>query len=262
MAGKFLACLVAVASMSAPVGIAQSGPGQPGPLSWVFVNWAEPTKAPAEVLTGNRIEMPSFSMDADAVTVQRGGLVHTRQLLGLDIGKGNFGFGDLIGQLQGICRAHEATLKDVAKLNLYASSSDGALMAAIEDGLLIPVLKETDKLSLQDVVFEAKAAIERARAGRPNSTDLTGGTFSISNMGMFDVENFTAIINPGQGAVLAVSSIRDEPIVSDGQITIGQMMKVTISVDHRVIDGVMAGNFLKAFKEALENPALLMAPIS
>ncbi|MCB0339547.1 MAG: 2-oxo acid dehydrogenase subunit E2, partial [Bdellovibrionales bacterium] len=128
------------------------------------------------------------------------------------------------------------------------------IITAIEDGLLIPVLKETDKLSLQDVVFEAKAAIERARAGRPNSTDLTGGTFSISNMGMFDVENFTAIINPGQGAVLAVSSIRDEPIVSDGQITIGQMMKVTISVDHRVIDGVMAGNFLKAFKEALEHP--------
>ena len=76
-------------------------------------------------------------------------------------------------------------------------------------------------------------------------------------MGMFDVENFTAIINPGQGAILAVSSIRQEPVVSQGQVVIGSMMKVTLSVDHRIIDGLMAGTFLKFFKEALENPALM-----
>lgn len=132
------------------------------------------------------------------------------------------------------------------------------IITAIEDGLLIPVVKETNKLNIKDLVFEAKAAVERARAGRPNASDLQGGTFSISNMGMFDIDSFTALINPGQGAVLAVSSIKEEPIVRNGQIVIGQVMKVTISVDHRIIDGVMAGNFLKYFKEALETPALLM----
>lgn len=132
------------------------------------------------------------------------------------------------------------------------------IITAIEDGLLIPVVHEADRLSLKDVVFEARAAVERARAGRPSSTDLLGGTFSISNMGMFDVENFTAIINPGQGAVLAVSSIHEEPVVENGQIVPGMRMKATLSVDHRIIDGVMAGTFQKHFKEALETPALLL----
>jgi pyruvate dehydrogenase E2 component (dihydrolipoamide acetyltransferase) len=132
------------------------------------------------------------------------------------------------------------------------------IITAIEDGLLIPVVREVDTLALKDLVFEARAAVERAKAGRPSSTDLTGGTFSISNMGMFDVDSFTAIINPGQGAILAVGSVREEPVVQNGQIVIDQRMKVTLSVDHRIIDGVMAGTFLRHFKEALEIPALLM----
>lgn len=132
------------------------------------------------------------------------------------------------------------------------------IITAIEDGLLIPVVRDADHLSLQDIAFEAKAAIDRARAGRPTSSDLSGGTFSISNMGMFDVENFTAIINPGQGGVLAVSSVKETPVVENGMIVPGHIMKVTVSVDHRVIDGVMAAKFLQHFKEALENPALLL----
>ena len=133
------------------------------------------------------------------------------------------------------------------------------IITAIPDGLLIPVLKEVDTMALKDVVFEARAAIDRARAGRPSSTDLSGGTFSISNMGMFDVENFTAIINPGQGGILAVSAVQKQPIVQNGQIVVGSIMKATVSVDHRIIDGVMSATFLKHLKEALETPALLMA---
>jgi pyruvate dehydrogenase E2 component (dihydrolipoamide acetyltransferase) len=133
------------------------------------------------------------------------------------------------------------------------------IITAIDDGLIIPVLKDVDQISLKDVVFEARAAIDRARAGRPSSSDLSGGTFSISNMGMFDVENFTAIINPGQGGILAVSAVKEAPVVYRGQIVVGSLMKVTVSVDHRIIDGVMASTFLKHFKEALEIPALLMA---
>ncbi len=132
------------------------------------------------------------------------------------------------------------------------------IITALEDGLIIPVLKEVDQMSLKDVVFEARAAIERARAGRPSSSDLSGGTFSISNMGMFDVENFTAIINPGQGGILAVSAVKQQPVVQNGQVVVGSVMKATVSVDHRIIDGVMASTFLKHFKEALEMPALLM----
>lgn len=132
------------------------------------------------------------------------------------------------------------------------------IITAVEDGLLIPVIKDCDRLPLSAVVREAKAAVERARSGKPSSTDLSGGTFSISNMGMYDIENFTAIINPGQGAVLAVSSAKQEAIVRNGAVAIGTIMRVTISVDHRIIDGAMAGSWLKYFKEALEIPALLM----
>jgi pyruvate dehydrogenase E2 component (dihydrolipoamide acetyltransferase) len=141
---------------------------------------------------------------------------------------------------------------------LYSPDSINlGIITAVEDGLLIPVVREADKLSLKDLAFEAKAAVERAKAGRPTSADLSGGTFSISNMGMFDVENFTAIINPGQGGVLAVSSVKETPIVEDGKIVIANIMKLTVSVDHRIIDGVMAASFLQHVKEALETPALL-----
>ena len=132
------------------------------------------------------------------------------------------------------------------------------IITAIDDGLLIPVIKSVDQLALKDLVFEARAAVDRARAGRPSSSDLMGGTFSISNMGMFDVENFTAIINPGQGAILSVSSVHEIPMVRAGQIVVGKEMKVTLSVDHRIIDGVMSGRFLQHFKQALETPALLL----
>lgn len=132
------------------------------------------------------------------------------------------------------------------------------IITAIDGGLLIPVVHETDKLSLADLVYEARAIVDRARSGRPSSTDLSGGTFSISNMGMFDVESFTAIINPGQGGILAVSSIREEAVVIAGKLEVGKVMRLTLSVDHRIIDGVTAGTFLKTLKEFLEKPALLL----
>jgi pyruvate dehydrogenase E2 component (dihydrolipoamide acetyltransferase) len=131
------------------------------------------------------------------------------------------------------------------------------IITALDDGLLIPVIRDADTLSLKDLVFEARAAVERARAGRPNSSDLLGGTFSISNLGMYDVEQFTAIINPGQGGILAVGALKEAPIVENGAVVAGLTMRVTLSVDHRIIDGVMAGIFLNHLKDALETPALL-----
>lgn len=149
------------------------------------------------------------------------------------------------------CAFRDGQLYDPGQINI-------GIITAVEDGLLIPVVREVDQLSLKDLAFEANAAIERARAGRPSSQDLVGGTFSISNMGMMDVENFTAIINPGQGAVLAVSSTREEPVVEHGQVVVGHRMKVTLSVDHRIIDGMVGARFLKHFKAALEQPALML----
>jgi len=156
--------------------------------------------------------------------------------------------------------AKEPSVNNALKNNAIFSPGqiNIGVITALEDGLLIPVIKDADKLKLSAIVSETKAAVARAKSGKPTSADLSGGTFSISNMGMFDVENFTAIINPGQGAVLAVSSTIEEPAAVNGQIVILRTMKVTLSVDHRIINGVMGAKFLKFFKEGLEMPALLM----
>ena len=111
------------------------------------------------------------------------------------------------------------------------------------------------------IILTAATAVlaEKAKTGKLTKEDISGGSFTVSNLGMFGVSNFTAIINPGQGGILAVSAVKEQPVVKNGQIVIGSVMKATVSVDHRIIDGVMASTFLKHFKDALEMPALLMA---
>ncbi len=166
-----------------------------------------------------------------------------------------------------IIKAAAYALKQEPRLN--CSIRDGqifepnhiniGIITSTEEGLLIPVVKEADKLSLKEVALEARSAVERARTGHPSPTDLVGGTFSISNMGMFDIEAFTAIISPGQGAALAIGAVKEEPVVQDGKIIPCPVMKATLSVDHRASDGVAAASFLKHFKEALEIPGLALA---
>jgi pyruvate dehydrogenase E2 component (dihydrolipoamide acetyltransferase) len=133
------------------------------------------------------------------------------------------------------------------------------IITAVNGGLLVPVLKHSDKLPLADIVSEGRSLVQRARSGRPKQDDLTGGTFSISNMGIFSVESFTAIINPGQGAILAISAINEEPIVVNSELRAGLVMRATLSVDHRIIDGVIAGEFLTEFTRLLQDPVLLLA---
>jgi len=133
------------------------------------------------------------------------------------------------------------------------------IITALEDGLLIPVMKNADGSPLSDIVSESRALVQRARSGRPKPDDLTGGTFAISNMGRYDVESFTAIVNPSHGAILAVAGMQEEPIVKDGQVAVGKVMRVTLSVDHRIIDGLMAGEFLTELKRLIEDPVLLLA---
>ena len=166
-----------------------------------------------------------------------------------------------------IVKASALALRAVPRVNaafqnnnlLQPQAVNVGIVTAVPDGLLIPVLKNADQMALADIVAEGRALVQRARSGRPKPDDLVGGTFSISNMGMFGVESFTAIISPGQGAILAVSPIQEEAIVVDGEIKVGSVLRVTLSVDHRIIDGVIAGEFLTELKRLLEDPVLLLA---
>ena len=142
---------------------------------------------------------------------------------------------------------------------VQAGEINVGIVTALPDGLLIPILKRANEMHLADIVAEGRALVQRARAGRPKADDLTGGTFSISNVGALPVEHFSAIISPGQGAILAVSSMLEEPVVKNGAVVVGNVFRITLSVDHRIIDGVLAGEFLKEVKRLLEDPVLLLA---
>jgi pyruvate dehydrogenase E2 component (dihydrolipoamide acetyltransferase) len=129
---------------------------------------------------------------------------------------------------------------------------------AVEGGLMTVVQKDTDKAPLVQVVADNKAMIARARSGKINPNDVIDGTFTVSNLGPFDVENFIAIINPPEAAILAVGSSRQVPVVVDGQLAVGTRMKATISADHRVTDGAEAARYMQAFKKMLEEPMRLL----
>jgi pyruvate dehydrogenase E2 component (dihydrolipoamide acetyltransferase) len=127
-------------------------------------------------------------------------------------------------------------------------------------GLLVPVVHDADMKDLVQISIESRQVIERARSGRPAEGDLSGATFSISNLGMFGVDEFVAIINPPESAILAVGAIKDVPVVDGGKIVPGKVMRMTLSVDHRVFYGATAAQFMAEVRRLIENPVTLVVP--
>jgi pyruvate dehydrogenase E2 component (dihydrolipoyllysine-residue acetyltransferase) len=132
------------------------------------------------------------------------------------------------------------------------------IAVGLSDRLIVPVLRNADQKPLKDIARESKQLIERARTNKAAAQDYVGNTFSISNLGMYDVDQFTAIINPPDSGILAVGSIEDKPVVKDGQVVVGKRMRVTLSVDHRVFYGVTAAQFLQEVKRLLQSPMALV----
>jgi pyruvate dehydrogenase E2 component (dihydrolipoamide acetyltransferase) len=132
------------------------------------------------------------------------------------------------------------------------------MAVAIEDGLITPVIRNAEQKSLREISAESRDLAGRARDRKLKPEEYTGSTFSISNLGMFDIEHFTAIINPPEAGILAVGKVRDEPAVVNGQVVVRQKMRMTMSCDHRAIDGATGAAFLKTLKTLLENPLALV----
>jgi pyruvate dehydrogenase E2 component (dihydrolipoamide acetyltransferase) len=135
---------------------------------------------------------------------------------------------------------------------------DIGIAVGIDDGLITPVIRSCGAKSLDEITTESRTLIDRAREKRLQPQEYTDATFSISNLGMFDVENFIAVLIPPQAASIAVGAIRDVPVIKDGIVTAGRRMKVTLSCDHRALDGVQGAGFLKEFKRILEHPSELL----
>ena len=142
-------------------------------------------------------------------------------------------------------------------LELHGAMNIG-IAIALETGLILPGVSGCESKSLLEIAAATKDLIARANSGALRNDEYSSTTFSISNMGMFDVESFTAIIYPPHAAILAVGSVKEQPVVRDGQLGIGQLMKATLSTDHRVADGAEAAQFLMEIKQTLENPVRLL----
>ncbi len=164
-----------------------------------------------------------------------------------------------------VIKACARALRDVPAVN--ASWGDGVIeqhhradigvAVALDGGLITPVVRAADTKDLADIATEVRELAGRARDRKLKPEEYTGGTFTISNLGMYDIEQFTAILNPPEACILAVGTLQQEPVVVDGALTVGWRMRATLTCDHRVVDGALGAVFLQAVRRYLENPVLL-----
>jgi pyruvate dehydrogenase E2 component (dihydrolipoamide acetyltransferase) len=165
-----------------------------------------------------------------------------------------------------IVKAAAVAIRKVPEVNVsFAEDSlirhshvNVGIAVATERGLIVPVVRDADQKSVGQIAREARDLAERANAGKLQPPDYSGGTFTVSNLGMFGVEQFQAVINPPEAAILAVGAITREPAEHDGQIALRDRLRLTLSVDHRALDGAIGARYLQALKALLEKPMLLL----
>ena len=144
------------------------------------------------------------------------------------------------------------------KVVRFYEHADIGVAVAIEEGLITPIVRAADQKSLSEIAVEVRDLAERARHRKLRPEEYLGASFSVSNLGMFGIDEFTAIINPPEAAILAVGAMSQKPVVRNNELVIRQMMRVTMSCDHRVVDGATGAKFLQTFKKILENPLFLV----
>ena len=165
-----------------------------------------------------------------------------------------------------IIKATSASLLKVPKANAswenentrYFKNTDISVAVAIEGGLITPIVKNVETKGLLQISNDMKILAEKAKEGKLLPEEYVGGSFSISNLGMYGIKEFAAVINPPQGCILAIGSGEQRTVVINNQIEIATMMTVTLSCDHRVVDGAVGAEFLSQFKVFIENPSLLL----
>ncbi|HEU6445226.1 MAG TPA: dihydrolipoamide acetyltransferase family protein [Gaiellaceae bacterium] len=143
------------------------------------------------------------------------------------------------------------------EIRIHPTANVG-MAVATDRGLVVPVIRGAERLSIQEIAAARVDLVERARGGKLQQSDLEGGTFTISNLGMFGVEHFVAVLNPPQVAILAVGAVEEKPVVRDGEIVLRPLMSLTLTCDHRAVDGADAADFLRTVRSTLEEPALAL----
>ena len=214
-------------------------------------------RAIARALTASKQNVPHFYLES---TCRVESLLEMRQTINND-SPVRISINDFV--LKAVGKA----LMDVPEMNVVwtddavrrFSTADVSVAVGGDHGLVTPVLRSVESMSLSQVSGHVRDFVDRAGSGKLKQGELEGGSFSVSNLGMYGVERFAAIINPPQAGILAVGAVREEPVVTNGSLRIGSVLTVTLSADHRGVDGVVAATWLKRFTALMENPALLLA---
>jgi pyruvate dehydrogenase E2 component (dihydrolipoamide acetyltransferase) len=213
-------------------------------------------KTIARRLAESKFSAPHFYL---SISIDMSNALQARKAIN-DQGLYKVSFNDMVVKAAAVAlRKHTAVnsswLEDKIRYNEHVNIG---VAIAVEDGLLVPVVRFADSKSFATIGEEVRAFAEKAKAKTLQPSDWEGSTFTISNLGMFGIEDFTAIINPPDACILAVGGISDVPVVKNGEVVPGHVMKVTLSCDHRAVDGATGALFLQEFKNLLENPVLML----
>jgi pyruvate dehydrogenase E2 component (dihydrolipoamide acetyltransferase) len=250
----------ATAPLPAAAGTAsQRGPAAAaGPAPYTAVPHSRVRQAIAARLTESKQTVPHFYLDGIA---RAGKLLRLRAELNDGAAPARVSVNDLV--VKAVARAHQlvpamnVTWTPEATLS-YANVDIGIAIASSR-GLVTPVLRSVEQYTISALAAAAADLVERAAAGRLQQRELEGGAISVTNLGMFGVERFSAIINPPQSSILAVGAVHDAPVVANGRLRADSVMQVTLSVDHRAVDGATAAEWMKVFVSLIEHPVRILA---
>ena len=214
-------------------------------------------KVIAQRLAESKFSAPHFYL---TVSINMENSIEARKAINNAINPSKISFNDLV------VKAAAVSLKDHPKVNAswfgdfirYNDHVHIGVAVAVDEGLLVPVVRFTNEKSLTQIGQEVKLLAQKAKDKKLQPEEWEGNTFTISNLGMFGIDEFTAIVNPPDACILAIGGIKQVPVVKNGEIVPGNIMKVTLSCDHRVVDGAVGSAFLNSFKNYLENPVLLL----
>ncbi|MCH2233758.1 MAG: pyruvate dehydrogenase complex dihydrolipoamide acetyltransferase [Crocinitomicaceae bacterium] len=230
--------------------------GPVGTESYTDVPNSQMRKAIAKALSASKFSAPHFYLKME---VDMDNAIAARKAINADEGV-KVSFNDMV------IKAVAAALRKHPKVNAdwmgdairYNDHIHVGVAVAVEDGLVVPVVKFTDTKGISQIGAEIKDLASRARDKKILPEEMQGGTFAVSNLGMYGIEDFTSIINPPNGCILSVGQIKQTPVVKNGEIVPGNVMKLSLSCDHRVVDGAVGSAFLKTLKDFLENPVKMI----
>lgn len=211
----------------------------------------------ARRLTESKRDVPHFYLTVD---VDAEPLWNMRARFNEEVGR-KVSFNDLVVKATAIAigRAPEVNAQFTPEALVFHRRVDLSVAVAVEEGLVTPVIRDADRKTVLEISDEIQSLSSRAREKKLTAEEMTGGTFSISNLGMHGIDEFAAVINPPEGAILAVGAIRSEPVVRGDAVVPGRRMKLTLSCDHRVVDGAVGAKFLSELRQVLQHPLRILA---